>query len=223
MKGDKSKFYFNNQKKSITDPIMYSFAGFYNLIDWAKEELYEWSNKNMKEKRLTCGINEIISYKGDYLELCFNSSLALHIYAILEDGLKRISDFYQSEIQSDVKINHFKFDVNDPSKSNSNLKKYASYLEALGIHNAIDNNYKMLEKWTLVRNFITHSGEEIRDKNKVEAIKDIVKIDYTFDDVSSYSFAIDFQAVELFASTVEEYLSSIFNYEIPNLMLKNRL
>ncbi|KOA19333.1 hypothetical protein CLHOM_24390 [Clostridium homopropionicum DSM 5847] len=217
MNEDKQMYYFNNEKRFIADPIMYGFKAFYNLIDWAREDLYEWSNKTIKERRGSFSVGDILSYRGEVLEQCFNSAIVLNVYAILEDGLKRISEFYESNIQSNVEIEHFKFDLFEPNKLNSNIKKYASYLKAIGISIAKNENYQVLAKWTIIRNSIIHNGDEIIDEKRVKVIKDIVKIDYTLEEVSSYSFAIEFEALELFITTVEEYLISIFNYEIPSL------
>ncbi|MCB2310666.1 hypothetical protein LGL55_05955 [Clostridium tagluense] len=218
---DKQIFYFNNEKSVITDPIMLEFGFLNNLIDWANENLYEWSNKTRKEKGISCAVIEILQCKGEYLEQYFNNALVLSIYAILENGLKRLSEFYESKIETNIKIKHFRYCYDDETKRPaSSLEKHATYLEKIGICSARNNSYKILSKWTLVRNCIIHAGYEITNKEKVEIIKEVVKIDYLLEIVSSYSFTIDSYKLKEFVNTVEEYFISIFTYEIPNLKLK---
>lgn len=219
---DRRMFCFNNEKEFITEPIKLEFGFLDNIIKWAKEDLYKWADKNMEESKTSCSVIEFLQYRGDYLEQYLNQSLVLNIYAILENGLKRLSEFYENKIDSNIKISDFQIAYRyDGSKRNvSSLEKYASYLKKIGVRTAKDKNYKILLKWNLVRNCIVHAGYEIKDEKKVKILKEIVKIDEVAKEVSSYSVIIDFGSLEKFIKTVQKYLTTVFDYKISSLKLK---
>lgn len=230
---------FNDEKMFVTNSIMSQFGYIKNLIDWASEDLYRWADKTRRNKESSCGISEYFQCTGEYLEQSFNNALVLSVYAILEDGLKRISEFYELNIKTNVEIQDFNFynrNLNEYSRYNkihrnnkeykfkkvSSLKKYAVYLERIGVGCTMSEIYNTLENWTLVRNSIIHAGSEIKELWQVEKIKKVVMIDDMLEEISSYSFIIDNGTLKEFIGIVEQYLSSIFNYKIVNIGLQEQ-